>query len=71
MRAVANLSFLFTDEAAFVTPRIKAAAAAGFKAIECDWPGESCESSEFKEALNAAKIDAVLINGFHGKGYVL
>ena len=58
-RFAANLSTMFTDRP-FVD-RIPAAAEAGFKAVECQFPYES-EAAEIRRRLDETGLEMVLIN---------
>lgn len=59
MKAVANISVLFTELP--LVQRIVAAAAAGFSAVEVQYPYE-VPAIQFKEALAAAGLPLVLLN---------
>ncbi|XP_072366730.1 putative hydroxypyruvate isomerase isoform X6 [Scyliorhinus torazame] len=56
----ANLSWLF-PELEKLSHRIKAAAQAGFKAVEVAWPYDT-EVTELKQALEKNGVDLILIN---------
>ena len=58
-RFAANISTMFGDLP--FTARIEAAAAAGFKAIECQFPYEA-EPGELEARLDRAGVDMVLLN---------
>jgi hydroxypyruvate isomerase len=58
-RFAANLSTMFTDRP--FAERIDAAAAAGFRAVECQFPYEVA-AAELKARLDAAGIELVLLN---------
>ena len=58
-RFAANLSTMFTERAFF--DRVGAAAAAGFRAVECQFPYE-VEAGALKDRLDAAGLQMVLIN---------
>jgi hydroxypyruvate isomerase len=64
IRLAANLSTLFT-ELKFLD-RIEAAAAAGFKAVECQFP-YAVEPAEIAARLNAANLQWVLFNAPPGR----
>ena len=66
MKAVANLSFLFNEEGPSILVRCKAAAAAGFKFVECDWPGNDATAGQYKNALKESGLTPVLINCYQG-----
>jgi len=60
MRLAANLS---TQFAAGPWPeRVAQAAAAGFKAVEAQWPYAECEARDLADALNAHGLTAELVN---------
>ncbi len=59
MKVVANISLLFTELP--LVQRIAAAAAAGFSAVEVQYPYE-VPAIQFKEALEAAGLPLVLLN---------
>lgn len=59
MKPVANISMLFTEVP--LVQRIVAAAAAGFAAVEVQYPYE-VPALQFKEALSAAGLPLVLLN---------
>ncbi|MEN0107561.1 MAG: TIM barrel protein [Pseudomonas sp.] len=59
MKVVANISLLFTELP--LVQRIVAAAAAGFAAVEVQYPYE-VPALQFKEALDAAGLPLVLLN---------
>ena len=58
-RFAANISTMFTDRP--FAERIKAAAAAGFKAVECQFPYE-LGTGELEACLDRAGVDLVLLN---------
>jgi 2-dehydrotetronate isomerase len=58
-RFAANISTMFTDR--FFAERIQAAADAGFKAVECQFPYE-VEAGELEARLDRAGLDLVLLN---------
>ncbi len=58
-RFAANLSTMFTEHA--FLERIAAAAAAGFRAVECQFPYE-VEAAALKDRLDATGLQMVLIN---------
>jgi hydroxypyruvate isomerase len=58
-RFAANISTMFTEHA--LIDRVQAAADAGFKAVECQFPYE-VPADRMKEKLDAAGIPLVLIN---------
>jgi hydroxypyruvate isomerase len=58
-RFSAHLDYLFTDRP--LLQRIAAAAAAGFKAVECRFP-EGVPAAEFRRALERNKVQALGIN---------
>ncbi|XP_055363829.1 putative hydroxypyruvate isomerase isoform X6 [Betta splendens] len=60
LKFCANVSWLFT-ELPDVSQRLRAAAAAGFQAVEAAWLYD-CELRELQRARQAAGVDVVLIN---------
>jgi hydroxypyruvate isomerase len=58
-RFAANVSTMFTDRP--FAERIQAAAAAGFSAVECQFPYE-VEAGELERRLDRAGLDLVLLN---------
>jgi hydroxypyruvate isomerase len=58
-RFAANISTMFTDRP--FAERIEVAAAAGFKAVECQFPYE-VEAAELEARLDRAGLDMVLLN---------
>lgn len=58
-RFAANLSTMFTEHA--FLERVAAAAEAGFRAVECQFPYE-VEAAALKDRLDAAGVQMVLIN---------
>jgi hydroxypyruvate isomerase len=64
IRLAANISTLFTEQP--FLQRIEAAAAAGFAAIECQFPYE-VEPEQFAAQLAASSIDCVLFNAPPGR----
>ena len=58
-RFAANISTMFTDRP--FAERIQAAAEAGFKAVECQFPYE-VEAGELEARLDRAGVDMVLFN---------
>jgi hydroxypyruvate isomerase len=58
-RFAANISTMFTDRP--FAERIQAAADAGFKAVECQFPYE-VEAAELEQRLDRAGLDLVLLN---------
>lgn len=58
-RFAANISTMFTEHA--LIDRVKAAADAGFQAVECQFPYE-VPATNMKDALDAAGIPLILIN---------
>jgi hydroxypyruvate isomerase len=58
-RFAANISTMFTDRP--FLERIPAAAEAGFKAVECQFPYEA-EAGEIRRRLDEAGLDLVLLN---------
>jgi 2-dehydrotetronate isomerase len=58
-RFAANISTMFTDRP--FAERIEAAAAAGFEAVECQFPYE-VEADELEARLDRAGLDLVLLN---------
>lgn len=58
-RFAANISTMFTEVP--FAERIEAAAAAGFKAVECQFPYE-VEAAELEARLDRAGLDLVLLN---------
>ena len=58
-RFAANISTMFTDRP--FAERIQAAAEAGFKAVECQFPYE-VEAGELEARLDRAGVDMVLLN---------
>ncbi len=58
-RFAANISTMFTDRP--FTERIAAAAAAGFRALECQFPYEAA-AEELKARLDASGVELVLLN---------
>ncbi len=58
-RFAANISTMFTEHA--LVDRVKAAADAGFEAVECQFPYE-VPAADMKAALDAAGIPLILIN---------
>lgn len=64
-KLAANISMLFAERRFF--GRIEAAAALGFRAVECQYPYEY-PATEFAARLAAARLEAVLINVPPGEG---
>uniref|UniRef100_A0A3P8UL55 Putative hydroxypyruvate isomerase n=2 Tax=Cynoglossus semilaevis TaxID=244447 RepID=A0A3P8UL55_CYNSE len=60
LKFCANLSWLFTELPDF-SQRIRAAAAAGFRAVEAAWLYD-CELKELQKAREEAGVEVVLIN---------
>ena len=58
-RFAANISTMFTERP--FAERIQAAADAGFRAVECQFPYE-VEASELEARLDRAGVDMVLLN---------
>ncbi len=65
MRLAANLSTQFADGP--WPSRAARAAAAGFSAIEAQWPYHECNGTELGEALRKSELDPVLINAPVGR----
>ncbi|CAL4122370.1 unnamed protein product, partial [Meganyctiphanes norvegica] len=64
MRVCANLSFMFAESGGLVE-RYKAAAEAGFKAVECAFP-YSVPSEELSQILSTTVVQQVLVNSEPG-----
>ena len=64
MFACANLSFLFKERGPLLT-RYKAAADAGFKYVECDFPSDATPD-ELNNAVAKNGLKQMLINCFQG-----
>ncbi len=64
-KLAANISMLFTEHS--FLDRIAAAAAAGFRAIECQYPYDH-PANEVASRLAAARLEATLINVPPGEG---
>src|SRR5919106_3662309 len=58
-RFAANISTMFTERP--FAERIHAAAAAGFSAVECQFPYE-VDAGELERQLDRASVDLVLLN---------
>jgi len=59
----ANLGFLWTEHS--LPDAIRAAAAAGFEAVECHWPYE-CEPQDVKSALSETGLEMLGLNTVRG-----